>query len=112
MQWNLTLGADRWPTFDSTSTQECFYRLRLARQAHQGSDSLGISSHLYRTNKFIVAQSLEKAPGSSAHTGVNTRSGAQLTLNFKNLGAITAVHVVLHYEQILNVSAAGAEVLD
>ena len=112
MQWNITLGADRWPTFDSTSTQECFYRLRLARQAHQGSDSLGISSHLYRTNKFIVAQSLEKAPGSSAHTGVNTRSGAQLALNFRNLGAITTVHVVLHYEQILNVSAAGAEVLD
>ena len=102
IQWNLTLGADRWPTFDSTSTQECFYRLRLARQANQGSDSLGISSHLYRANKFIVAQSLEKAPGSSAH----------LALNFKNMGAITTVHVVLHYEQILNVSAAGAEVLD
>ena len=112
LQWNLTLGADRWPTFDSTSTQEAFYRLRLARQAHQGSDSMGISSHLYRTNKFIVAQSLEKAPGSSAHTGVNTRSGAQLTLNFRNLGAITTIHVVLHYEQVLNVSAAGAEVLD
>ena len=87
-------------------------RLRLARQAHVGSDSLGISSHYYRNNKFIVAQSLEKAPGSSAHTGLNTRSGAQLALSFKNLGAITTVHVVLHYEQILNVSAAGAEVLD
>jgi len=61
---------------------------------------------------LVLAQSLEQAPGSSAHTGVNTRSGAQLTLNFRNLGAITAVHVVMHYEQILNVSAAGAEVLD
>jgi len=111
-EWNITLGADRWPTFDCTSTQECFYRLRLARQAHQGSDSLGISSHLYRTNKFIVAQSLEKAPGSSAHTGVTSRSGAQLTLNFRNLVAITTVDVVLHYELILNVSAAGAEGLD
>jgi len=112
LQWNLTLGSDRWPTFDTTSTQESFYRLRLARQAHVGSDSLGISSSLYRTSKFIVAQSLEKAPGGSAHTGVNSRSGAQLSLSFKNLGAITTVHVVLHYEQILNVSAAGAEVLD
>ena len=72
----------------------------------------GISSHLYRTNKFIVAQSLEKAPDSSAHSGVNTRPGAQLTLNFKNLAAVKTVHVVLHYDQILNVSAAGAEVLD
>ena len=112
MQWNITLGADRWPTFNSESTQECFYRLRLAQQAHQGADAFSISAHAYRTNKFIVAQSLEKAPGGSAHTGVNTRSGAQLTLNFRNLGASTLIHVVLHYEQIVNVSAAGAEVLD
>jgi hypothetical protein len=59
-----------------------------------------------------VAQSLEKAPGGSAHTGVNTRSGAQLTLNFRNLGDSTLIHVILHYEQIVNVSASGAEVLD
>ena len=59
-----------------------------------------------------MGQSFEKAPGGGAHTGVNTRSGAQLTLNFRNLGATTLVHVVLHYEQIVNVSAAGAEVLD
>ncbi len=113
MQWNITLGGDRWPTFNSESTQECFYRLRLAQQAHQGSDAFSISSNAYRNNKFIVAQSLEKAPGGSAHTGVNTRSGAQLTLNFRNLGAATTmIHIVLHYEQIVSISAAGAEVLD
>ena len=32
--------------------------------------------------------------------------------DFRNLGVTTLVHVVLHYEQIVNVSAAGAEVLD
>ena len=47
MSWNLTLGSDRWPTFDTTSTQESFYRLRLAHQAHVGSDSLRISSSHY-----------------------------------------------------------------
>lgn len=112
LQWNITLGADRWPTFNCESTQECFYRLRLAQQAHQGADSFSISPYAYRHTKFIVAQSLEKAPGGSAHTGVNTRSGAQLTLNFRNLGDTTMIHVILHYEQIVNVSAAGAEVLD
>ena len=111
-QWNITLGAERWPTFNCESTQESFYRLRLAQQAHQGSDSFGISSYDYRNTKFIIGQSFEKAPGGGAHTGINTRSGAQLTLNFRNLGATTLIHVVLHYEQIVNVSAAGAEVLD
>ena len=107
-----SLGADRWPTFNCESTQESFYRLRLAQQAHQGADALSISSHAYRNNKFIVAQSLEKAPGGSAHSGVNTRSGAQLALNFKNLGDTTLVHVVLHFEQIVDVSASGVQVLD
>lgn len=112
LQWNITLGADRWPTFNCESTQESFYRLRLAQQAHQGADAFSISPYAYRNTKFIVAQSLEKAPGGSVHTGVNTRSGAQLTLNFRNLGDSTLIHVILHYEQIVNVSAAGAEVLD
>ena len=102
LQWNITLGAERWPTFNCESTQESFYRLRLAQQAHQGTDNA----------KFVIGQSFEKAPGGGARTGVNTRSGAQLTLNFRNLGATTLVHVVLHYEQIVNVSAAGAEVLN
>ena len=112
LQWNLTIGSERWPSFDCESTQESFYRLRLAQQAHQGTDTLSISGFDYRNSKFIIAQSLEKAPGQSAHTGIHTRSGSQLTLNMKNLGATTMVHVVLHYEQIVNLSAAGVEVLD
>jgi hypothetical protein len=44
---------------------------------------------------------------------VNTRSGSQLTLNFRGLPtAINTIHVVLHYEVAVNVSAAGIEVLD
>ena len=61
----------------------------------------------------LVAQHFEKAPGSSAHTGVNTRSGAQLQINCKNCPAnTTLMHVILFYDQIVNVSAAGAEILD
>ena len=112
LKWNLTLGSERYPTFDTESIQESFYRLRLAQQAHRGADTFSISPFDYRNDKFIIGQSLEKAPGQSAHTGVNTRSGSQLTLNFRNLGAATMVHVVLHYEQIVNLSAAGVEILD
>ena len=44
---------------------------------------------------------------------MNTRSGSQLTFNVRGLPAsINTIHVVLHYECAVNVSAAGIEVLD
>ncbi len=69
----------------------------------------------HRKSKFITGQSgqsLDKAPGQSSHTGINIRNGPQLTSNFRNLGAATMSHVVLHYEQVVNLSSADVEVLD
>jgi hypothetical protein len=44
---------------------------------------------------------------------MNTRSGSQLVLNFREHPAdIHKTHVILHYEQSVSVSAAGVEVLD
>ena len=77
----------------------------------EGTDSLSIAPHAYRTNKFITALNLEKAPASS-HSGINTRSGSQLTINLKNTGSATTCHVILVYDQVCNISAAGVEVLD
>ena len=88
------------------------YRLRLATSSHLGNDLFSVSPFQYRDNKFVIGQSLEKAPGQSSHTGVNTRSGSQLTINIRNAGAATMMHVLLHYEQIVNLSASGVEVLD
>ena len=112
LEWNLTIGGDRWPSFNCESVQECMYRLRLATSSHLGNDLFSISPFQYRDNKFVIGQSLEKAPGQSSHTGVNTRSGSQLTINIRNAGAATMMHVLLHYEQIVNLSASGVEVLD
>ena len=77
-----------------------------------GTDALSIAPHAYRTNKFITALNLEKAPGTSSHSGINTRSGSQLTINLKNTGSATTCHVILVYDQVCNISAAGVEVLD
>jgi hypothetical protein len=112
LKWNMQIGSDRWPAFDCESTQESWYRLRLRTKAHTGNDSHSIEAHRYRLDKFVIGQSFEKAPGESSHSGVNTRSGSQLTLNFRNLGTATTIHCVLVYEQVVNVSAAGVEVLD
>ncbi len=108
----LNVGSDRYPQFSVDSHQECFYRLRLARQISQGTDSLSISPHDYRFEKFIGALNLEKAPGASSHTGLSTRSGSQLTINLKNTGIATTCHVVLVYDQVVSISAAGVDVLD
>jgi hypothetical protein len=109
----ITVGAQRFPEFSVASVQESWYRLSLAQMMHLGTDSFSISPYQYRTNKFIGAMSFEKALGEAGHSGVNTRSGSQLTLNFRGLPSyINTIHVVLHYECAVNVSAAGIEVLD
>ena len=85
----------------------------MASLIHQGTDSFGISSGQYRDDKFVAALNLEKAPGQSGHSGINTRGGSQMTLHFKNVGAhCKYVHVILHADQVCSASAAGVEVLD
>ena len=110
--WNLTIGADRRPDFDVESVQEAYYRLRQAQLIHHGTDSFSITSKQYQQDGFVAALNLEKCPGGAAHSGVNTRAGSQLTINLRNTKTATSVHVVLHYDQVVNVSAAGIEVLD
>ena len=112
MTWNMTIGSERWPSFDCESAQESFYRLRMLTANHLGNTEYGFSSAEYTQTHFIVGQTFEKAAGQSSHTGINTRSGSMLTLNFRNLGAAQMVHAVLVYDQVVNLSAAGVEVLD
>jgi len=111
-EWWLTIGSERFPEFNVDSHQESFHRLRVAQLMHQGTDSFSITPLQYQSRAHILGMNLEKCPGRAAHTGRNTRGGSQLTLNFKNLHEITSIHVVLHFEQVVNVSAAGIEVLD
>ena len=112
MTWNMTIGSERWPSFDCESAQESFYRLRMLTANHLGNTEYGFSSAEYTTTHFIVGQTFEKAAVRSSHTGINARSGSMLTLNFRNLGAAQMVHAVLVYDQVVNLSAAGVEVLD
>ena len=112
LSWNIQCGSDRYPQIDCDSIGESFHRLRVAQLIHQGSDSFSISSSQYRADKAIVAMNLEKCPGVAGHSGINTRSDSQLSLNFKNLGTAKQIHVVLHYDQVISASAAGVGVLD
>jgi hypothetical protein len=112
--WNLTIGSERYPEFDVNSVQESWYRLCLAQLMHAGKEvSFSISAADYRATSFIGAMNLEKALGQASHTGNNTRSGSQLTLNLRGLPTtINTILCILHYEQVVSVSQAGVEVLD
>ena len=113
MKYNCTLGGDRYPQFDVECDGEQYYRLRLASLMHTGTDSFSMSSLEFRNDSAVFAINLEKAPGAAGHTGVNTRSGSQLTINLKYCGAHAAqIHVIMHFDCVLNCSAAGCELLD
>ena len=72
-----------------------------------------MSSFQFRADNGIFAMPLEKPPPGGRHTSVNTRSGSQLKMNFKNCGRnMGQVHVIMHFDCILKVSAAGCELLD
>ena len=75
--------------------------------------SFSISAADYRSASFIGAMNLEKTLGQASHTGVNTRSGSRLTLNFRGLPTtVNTILAVLHFEQVVSVSQAGVEVLE
>ena len=54
---------------------------------------------------------LEKAPGTAGHTGVNTHSGSQLTINLK-INDLAQLQVIMYLDCFPNCSAAGCELLD
>ena len=111
-RYHLKLGAERMPDFDVSSVGEQFYRTRMAALIHHGTDSFGISSYQFKTTKGIFALNLERCSGAASHTGQNTRGGSQMTVELKNLGSqIQTMYVVCHYEQILNITSSGVDVL-
>jgi hypothetical protein len=106
--WYLMLGSERFPSFDVTSLQESFYRLR---QTMPGQ--LALDTAKYGDDHFVTGLSLEKVPNGGAHTGANTRSGSQLSVVVRNPGAdIVYMYVTLLFDAVCNLSSSGPEVLD
>ena len=67
--------------------QESYYRLR---QMHPGP--LSLHAYNYSDIRFITGLSLERVPHSGSFTGMNVRSGSQMTLNFKDAGTMVMLH--------------------
>ena len=71
----------------------------------------------YHYDHFVVGIDTEKAIGAS-WTGISTRAGDLLSVRVKSTGSMSAtdmtsqVHIVLHSENMLEITNAGVSVYD
>ena len=109
------------PSYPIRSNAEFFYNLKKSIGIHDSIQSVAISPFAYRFNKFIIGIDCEKVL-QAAYTGMNTKNGEMIRLNFTKLGtgnsnpvlASTAerIFTVLHCDTILNIKDTGVELFD
>ena len=127
LEVQVQIGSKKFPEYPVNSLSEFYYRLRLALGAHFGDAAISVTPHEFRSRKFMVAFDMEKAAtgpgGGVSFTGISTRGGELLTVDYKNFGVFseTAANdttakqsfVFLNYDALLNIRGDGApEVLD
>ena len=113
----LQLGSKLYPEYPIRSHAEAFYQLRKTLGVQSSSlHNFDIDSHEYRTSKFIWATDMEKVLEAS-WTGANTRAGDILNVSFthndsNSANYATSMHIVLHSDQIVQISDSGCTVFD
>ena len=75
-------------------------------------------SSWYRSRKYTIGLDLEKISG-AGFTGLSTKAGDLLTINFRYCGAAGAadsvpsrVSCALNYDCVLNIQSEGIQMLD
>ena len=115
-RFQVQLGGDLKPTYQTDCAQELFYRLRCCLGIHNSTDSMGLEwADYWSGGKFIIGLSMEKVLGNDvAHTGVSTMGGQLLYINLRNIQNIqpgqATVCVVCHYDCVLSITSGGAEI--
>ena len=101
------------PGYPLSSVIETLYKLRktVAKPLH-------IYGRWFRSRRYIIGIDTERISG-AGFTGFSTKSGDQITLNFKNCDAIgypdsvpTRMYCALHYDCVLNIQDSGVQMLD
>ena len=113
----MQIGSKLFPEYPIRSLSESYAQLKksvgiLGSNFH----SLSITPTQYRNQHFIVGIDTEKTIGAS-WTGINTRSGDLLTVKMKgdaNIAAVmpTQMFVVLHSDNVMQISDSGVTVFD
>ena len=120
LEYQIQIGSKLFPEYPVRSISESFAQLKkclgiLGSNFH----SVSISPLQYRNNKFIIGCDTEKAL-QAGFTGLNTRQGDLLSIKVKAMdkSVLTAakmpdtMYVVLHSDQIMEISDAGVQVFD
>eukprot|EP00438_Fugacium_kawagutii_P006517 Skav209110 [mRNA] locus=scaffold179:207051:209942:- [translate_table: standard] len=119
LSWQLQIANKKYPEFECQSLSEAFYFLRrTVNLVNPEQNSLNISYNQYRSNKFVIAVSMEKM-ASVNFTSTNTKMGSLITFKLKGTeGAlapaeeIQEIFVHLINESILELRSDGALVYD
>ena len=120
LEYQIQIGSKLFPEYPVRSLSESFAQLKkclgiLGSNFH----SVSISPKQYRNNKFIIGCDTEKAL-QAGFTGLNTRQGDLLSIKVKAIdkSVLTkekmpdTMYVVLHSDQIMEISDSGVQVFD
>ena len=113
----VQIGSKLFPEYPIRSYSEAYYQLRKALGIQSSKmHNFDISPREYRSHRYIVGIDTEKMLGAS-FTGLNTRSGDLMSvkLKYKERNALRLadrMHIILHTDNILQISATGVSVFD
>ena len=109
----LQIGSQQIPEYPINSVAEAYYQLKKAV-----GKSFHIFGRWFRCRRYIIGLDCEKISG-AGFTGINTKAGDLLTVNFRHCDASGIANIVphrvycaLHYDCVMNISDNGIQVLD
>ena len=114
--FQIQIGSKIIPEHPVTSVTEALSQLRKT----VGNYPLHLYGRWYRSHRYIIGLGLEKISG-AGFTGMSTKAGDQLTINFKDCDAVrsgminsvpTRMFCALNYDCVLNIRDSGVELLD
>ena len=117
IEFQMQLGNKLYPETPIRSHSESFYQLRKCLGVQSSAlHSFNVSGQEYRRRKVILGIDTE-AILSAAFSGKNTRSGHLLNIKLDHLGTNSAkyahnMYVILHSDNIMEISDSGVRVYD
>ena len=120
LEYQIQVGSKLFPEYPVRSLSEAYAQLKkclgiLGSNFH----SVSVTPLQYRTDHFIIGVDTEKAL-QAGFTGLNTRQGDLLSIKVKAMDKATlsavkmpdTMFIVLHSDQIMEISDSGVQVFD
>ena len=111
--YQVQIGSKLIPEYPVNSLSESYSQLKKTV-----GRSFKMHSSWYRSRKYIIGLDLEKISG-AGFTGLSTKAGDLLTINFRDRDALGSVDSVpsrvlcaLNYDCVMNIQSEGIQMLD